>query len=64
MTLTPRQREVLFTVARADSQQAAAAELGITYQTVKNTLDTIHRKLGVRSTVAALYRVLGEPWAA
>ena len=60
MTLTPRQREVLFTVARADSQQAAAAELGIALSTLKNTLEAVHRKLGVRSTVAALYRVLGE----
>ena len=64
MTLTPRQREVLLTVARADSQQAAAAELGIALSTLKNTLATIRKKTGTYTTLSALYLVLGEPWAA
>lgn len=58
--LTAREREVLMAVARHDSQQDAADELGISKQTLKNTLGSVHSKLGVKSTIRALWLVLED----
>ena len=58
--LTDYQRFVLLTVSRCDGQQQAADDLGIALSTLKDTLLTVRRKLGVRTTAAALYLVLRE----
>ncbi len=58
--LTDRQREMLFTYARLGDQEAAAKELGVALSTLKNTLDTVHRKLGTRSSLTALWMVLRD----
>ena len=58
--LTAREREVLLAVARHDSHQDAADELGISKQTIRNTLVNVHTKLGVKSTIRALWLVLED----
>lgn len=47
--LTPRQEEVLWTVRRHGSDQAAEKALGISYKTPQSHLDTARRQLGVPS---------------
>ena len=56
--LTPRQLETLKACVRTGSQKAAAADLGVCYQTVKNTLAAVNLRLGVSGMVEALW-VLG-----
>lgn len=62
--LTPAQRRVLMTYARAGHVAPAAAELELSEQTVKNHLSDAYRRLGVVSGLQALYLVLGGDGAA
>jgi DNA-binding CsgD family transcriptional regulator len=52
--LTGRERQLLDRVAGGDSNQAAAAALGISRNTVQNHLQSIYRKLGVGTRTAAV----------
>ena len=47
LTLTARQRHIAELVLAGDSNKQIAAELGISEQTVKNTVGTIYDKAGV-----------------
>lgn len=60
MTLTDREMDVLLTYARLGSYLAVGKELGISRQTVANTLVNVRNKLGVDSTIQALWAVLGQ----
>jgi len=51
--LTPREREVLFWLARGKSNAEIGAILGITSATVNKHLERIYPKLGVEKRVAA-----------
>ena len=53
---TERELAVLEAVARTGSYRGAAIELDLAESTVKNTLRTIHLKLGSSSTLTC-YRV-------
>lgn len=55
--LTARQYEILMILPETDSREEAAERLGITYQTLKNTLNKTYRRLGVTSIVAAYYKL-------
>lgn len=52
--LRQRERQVLTRVAQGMTNEAIAAELGITTQTVRNYVSTIYEKLGVRSRAEAV----------
>lgn len=56
--LTPREIDVLETLARRGHQGETASELGISVQTVKHHLSTIYTKLGVNSAIEA-FRATG-----
>ncbi len=58
---TARQLEVLRAVCETGSYQAAANRLGITSHTVRNTLQGVYRRLGVRSAAGAAYKLWGKP---
>jgi DNA-binding CsgD family transcriptional regulator len=60
VTLTDREMDVLLTYARLGSYLAVGKELGISRQTVANTLVNVRNKLGVDSTIQALWAVLGQ----
>jgi DNA-binding NarL/FixJ family response regulator len=53
-TLTPRQREVLEGLSRAESNDEIAGELRIGVETVRTHTSNILRKLGVRSRRALI----------
>jgi DNA-binding CsgD family transcriptional regulator len=53
MPPTNREIEVLLASARLGEQEAAK-QLGISQQTVKNTLTTLYRKLGARGVGHAI----------
>lgn len=52
--LTPREREVLASVARGERSKEIAAHLGLSERTVKAYLSSIYDKLGVDSRAAAI----------
>lgn len=56
--LTPRQVDVLRVAAKGLTQKAVGAELGISRQTVQNTMHEAYQRLGVETLVEAL-SVLG-----
>lgn len=58
--LSPREREILRTWPELGSNDLLAAELGISTQTVKNHIGSIHRKLGVRTIGQAA--ILFDRW--
>jgi DNA-binding CsgD family transcriptional regulator len=58
--LTDRELDILLTYARLGTYLAVGKELGISRQTVANTLINVRNKLGVDSTIQALWLVLGE----
>lgn len=49
MPLTPREREFVGLVLQGDSNKQIAAKLGLSEQTVKNTLSNAYSRLGVQS---------------
>lgn len=53
--LTKRQELYLRQVCRGDSRQEIAAEAFVSYATVRNTLGTVYRLLGVRNAAGACY---------
>lgn len=62
--LTDRQREFLLLYARTGSRDVVAEELGISPKSVTNRLSTIRRRLNVKTTVQAIYVVMGGDDAA
>jgi DNA-binding CsgD family transcriptional regulator len=62
--VSPRELECLLTYARIGDYEEAAKELGIARSTFRNHLVMVREKLGVESTIQALWAVLGEEKAA
>ena len=58
--LTPREKECLQLTARLGKSTLAAKEMGITYQTAKNYLESVRVKLGACNTVQAVYIALNK----
>jgi DNA-binding NarL/FixJ family response regulator len=58
--LTPREVEVLAQLTKGFSTKMIAAELGITYETVRSHLKTIYDKLHVASNTEAVAKALRE----
>lgn len=56
--LTPREREILMHVAKAESNKVIARELGVSDGTVKLHIKAILRKLGVKSRVEAAVKAV------
>jgi DNA-binding NarL/FixJ family response regulator len=57
-TLAPRERQILELLATGMVPKEAAAELGISYETVRDYLKQIYQKLHVRSRTEAVLRFL------
>ena len=55
--ITPHELRILLTYARLGHTRNAAKALGLAEQTVKNELGNVRRKLGVKSSIQAVYRV-------
>ena len=60
MTLSRRELEVLRTFAQSDSTEDAARRLGISPNTVRNHLERIRHKLGVKTTIQAAYALFAR----
>jgi DNA-binding NarL/FixJ family response regulator len=60
--LSPREMSILNLIARGMSNKQAAAELGISYQTVKNHMTSILRKLAVNDRTQAAIYALHRGW--
>lgn len=56
--LTNRQIEVLETYIDAGTTRHTAKRLGISEQTVKNTLLAVRKKTGARNTLQAVYMLV------
>jgi DNA-binding CsgD family transcriptional regulator len=56
--LTKREAEVLFWVAKDQSTQAIAKQLGISDLTVKKHLENIYKKFGVQTRTGAVMYAL------
>ena len=54
--LTRRQNEILRLAAQGLKNQEIAAQLGISYQTVKNTLKRVYSKLEARNRIEAILK--------
>ena len=57
-TITRREMDVLLMCARGFSNKETAERLGIKYQTVKNTLYRLSKKLGAKNSTHALFLAL------
>lgn len=57
-TLAPRERQILELLATGMVPKEAAAELGISYETVRDYLKQIYQKLHVRSRTEAVLRFI------
>lgn len=57
-SLTPRERQILELLAEGKVAKEAAAELFLSYETVRDYLKTIYQKLHVRSRTEAVLRFL------
>lgn len=57
-SLSPRERQILELLATGMAPKEAAAELNISYETVRNYLKQIYQKLHVRSRTEAVLRFL------
>ncbi len=61
MTLTPRERELILRCSEPGATQEQVAEaLGIAPSTVRNTLRSAYRVLGVRTLAQAVRVILGD----
>jgi DNA-binding NarL/FixJ family response regulator len=60
--LSAREMSILNLIARGMSNKQAAAELGISYQTVKNHMTSILRKLAVNDRTQAAIYALRRGW--
>jgi ATP/maltotriose-dependent transcriptional regulator MalT len=60
--ITEREFEVVMTVARTGSNRAAAQQLGVTLQTIKNTLHKVYDKLDVAGLGQAVYVLQGDEY--
>lgn len=58
--LTDRQREILETYAKSGSTQGASQLLFLSDKTVRNSLSEIYAQLGVKSGIAAVWKVYVE----
>jgi DNA-binding CsgD family transcriptional regulator len=58
--LTPREREVLASVARGLTNAQVAQELWLAPSTVRKHLENVYAKLGVNTRTAAVARFLGR----
>jgi len=58
-SLSPREHQILEQLARGRVPKEAAAELAMSYETVRDHLKRIYRKLHVRSRTEAVLRYLG-----
>ncbi len=56
--LTERQKEIMKGIENGKTNSQIALELGISTQTVKNTLTTIYRKMNVPNRTSALMSFL------
>ena len=52
---TQRELEVLVAYCRFEGQKGAAEHLGIAKSTVRNHLENVRTRLGVKTTAAAVY---------
>jgi two-component system, NarL family, response regulator DesR len=60
--LTPRELAALRAVAGTGGGKLAARKMGITENTLKNHLNTIHHKLGTGSTAQAAVYAVERNW--
>lgn len=58
-SLSPREQQILGQLARGKVPKEAATELSMSYETVRDHLKRIYRKLHVRSRTEAVLRYLG-----
>ena len=59
MLLTPRELDVLAAIGTGLSNKAIARQLGISLHTVKFHIESLFRKLGVRTRAEAVAKGLG-----
>lgn len=57
MKLTPGQRRILVEVASGDGYDVIANRLGLSEQTIKNTMVESRRRYGAQSTIELLKRI-------
>jgi DNA-binding NarL/FixJ family response regulator len=62
MPLSRREMDILQLITRGRSNKEAAQELGISYQTVKNHMTSILRKLAVNDRTQAAIYALRQGW--
>ena len=62
MPLSKREMDILQLITRGRSNKEAAQELGISYQTVKNHMTSILRKLAVNDRTQAAIYALRQGW--
>lgn len=58
--LTSREKEILQSLVRANSYKMIAAELGITYDTVKTHIKKVYEKLQVHSQAEAVAKAINQ----
>ena len=56
--LSPRQQEIMFCLARGNSNQEIADDLGLKLSTVRNNIAAVYEMLGISNRVQALLWVL------
>jgi DNA-binding NarL/FixJ family response regulator len=57
-TLTNRERQIVEAVARGRTNLEVASELGLSHKTVEWILTRVYRKLGVRSRIELVLRIV------
>ena len=60
--LSPREMEILGLITRGTSNKEIAQALGINYQTVKNHMNSVLRKLGIEDRTQAAVLALRRGW--
>jgi len=59
---TKCQRRILQRIAEGDTQRKIAFDLGVGYQTVKNHMLDVRKRIGAKSTENAVAIALREGW--